>query len=159
MVELYNVDYMAGGATQNTIRVAQWLMQMPKAASYIGCVGNNCNSDNRGHGLEGGVASTGYTVGATYQSSPNHNTLGGRRCFQAWGQKSVRSSAPSPPRKNDSSTCIMYNKPLSISGKDEFGKILQQKAEEAGVAVKYLFSNEQDTGTCAVCISDNNTAR
>ena len=40
MVELYNVDYMAGGATQNTIRVAQWLMQMPKAASYIGCVGN-----------------------------------------------------------------------------------------------------------------------
>ena len=82
MVEVYDVDYMAGGATQNTIRVAQWLMQMPKASSYIGCV-----------------------------------------------------------------------------GKDEFGKILQQKAEEAGVAVKYLFSNEQETGTCAVCISDNNTAR
>jgi hypothetical protein len=39
MVELKNVDYMAGGATQNTIRVAQWLMQLPKAASYIGCVG------------------------------------------------------------------------------------------------------------------------
>jgi sugar/nucleoside kinase (ribokinase family) len=46
-----------------------------------------------------------------------------------------------------------------ISGKDEFGKILQQKAEEAGVSVKYLFSDEQDTGTCAVCISNNNTAR
>ena len=53
-----------------------------------------------------------------------------------------------------------YSKPdCVISGKDEFGKILQQKAEEAGVAVKYLFSNEQDTGTCAVCISNNNTAR
>ncbi|CAB4006454.1 adenosine kinase 2 [Paramuricea clavata] len=82
MVELKNVDYMAGGATQNTIRVAQWLMQLPKAASYIGCV-----------------------------------------------------------------------------GKDDFGKILQQKAEEAGVCVQYLHSDDQDTGTCAVCISNNNTAR
>ena len=42
MVEMYNVDYMAGGATQNTIRVAQWLLQLPKAVSYIGCVGNSC---------------------------------------------------------------------------------------------------------------------
>ena len=40
MVEMYSVDYMAGGATQNSIRVAQWLMQQPKAASYIGCIGN-----------------------------------------------------------------------------------------------------------------------
>ena len=45
------------------------------------------------------------------------------------------------------------------TGKDEFGKILQQKAEEAGVAVKYLYSSEHETGTCAVCISNNNTAR
>eukprot|EP00898_Chlorokybus_atmophyticus_P000115 jgi/Chlat1/1103/Chrsp110S01590 len=36
-----DVEYIAGGATQNTIRVAQWLLQLPNAASYIGCVGKD----------------------------------------------------------------------------------------------------------------------
>jgi adenosine kinase len=36
-----DVEYIAGGATQNTIRVAQWLLQTPKATSYIGCIGED----------------------------------------------------------------------------------------------------------------------
>ncbi|CAM6090805.1 unnamed protein product [Calypogeia fissa] len=35
------VEYIAGGATQNAIRVAQWMLQVPGATSYIGCVGND----------------------------------------------------------------------------------------------------------------------
>jgi len=36
------VQYLAGGATQNTIRVAQWLLQESKGATaYIGCVGDD----------------------------------------------------------------------------------------------------------------------
>lgn len=35
------VLYVAGGATQNAIRVAQWMIQVPGAASYIGCIGND----------------------------------------------------------------------------------------------------------------------
>jgi adenosine kinase len=36
-----NVEYIAGGATQNSIRVAQWLLQIPGATSFIGCIGKD----------------------------------------------------------------------------------------------------------------------
>jgi adenosine kinase len=36
----YTVDYIAGGATQNTIRVAQWIFgEKAATAAYFGCVG------------------------------------------------------------------------------------------------------------------------
>merc|ERR1719238_1484882 len=35
------VEYIAGGAAQNSIRVAQWMLQIPGATSYIGCVGKD----------------------------------------------------------------------------------------------------------------------
>jgi len=41
MVDTMKVEYIAGGATQNSIRVAQWLLATPKAASYFGCIGND----------------------------------------------------------------------------------------------------------------------
>mmetsp|Transcript_29809 Transcript_29809/g.85553 ORF Transcript_29809/g.85553 Transcript_29809/m.85553 type:complete len:342 (-) Transcript_29809:28-1053(-) len=31
--------YIAGGATQNSIRVAQWMLQEPGSTAYMGCVG------------------------------------------------------------------------------------------------------------------------
>ncbi|GJP47204.1 hypothetical protein CLOM_g6421 [Closterium sp. NIES-68] len=37
----YPVEYIAGGATQNSIRVAQWMLQTPKAVSYMGCIGKD----------------------------------------------------------------------------------------------------------------------
>jgi len=41
LVENYQVDYIAGGATQNSIRVAQWMLQEPQATGYIGCIGKD----------------------------------------------------------------------------------------------------------------------
>lgn len=35
------VQYIAGGATQNSIRVAQWMLQKERATSYVGCVGTD----------------------------------------------------------------------------------------------------------------------
>lgn len=35
------VLYVAGGATQNAIRVAQWMLQVPGATTYIGCIGKD----------------------------------------------------------------------------------------------------------------------
>lgn len=35
------MQYVAGGATQNSIRAAQWLLQVPGATSYFGCVGSD----------------------------------------------------------------------------------------------------------------------
>ncbi|PKU65956.1 Adenosine kinase 2 [Dendrobium catenatum] len=37
----HNVEYIAGGATQNSIRVAQWMLQIPGATSYMGCIGKD----------------------------------------------------------------------------------------------------------------------
>lgn len=37
--EKCRVEYIAGGATQNSIRVAQWMLGVPGATTYMGCVG------------------------------------------------------------------------------------------------------------------------
>jgi adenosine kinase len=42
MKKLYKVDYVAGGAAQNTIRVAQWMLQSPGSTKYIGSIGKDC---------------------------------------------------------------------------------------------------------------------
>jgi adenosine kinase len=42
LVDNYPVDYTAGGATQNAIRVAQWILQSPvNATTYVGCIGQD----------------------------------------------------------------------------------------------------------------------
>ena len=41
LVEKYNVTYIAGGATQNSIRVAKWMLQDKGRAAYIGAVGQD----------------------------------------------------------------------------------------------------------------------
>jgi len=42
----YKVEYIAGGATQNTIRVAQWMLpQAPKSTTYFGCVGKDHHAE------------------------------------------------------------------------------------------------------------------
>jgi len=41
LVKNYKVEYIAGGSAQNTIRAAQWLIQIPKATAYIGCIGKD----------------------------------------------------------------------------------------------------------------------
>jgi len=44
LVENYNPDYIAGGATQNSIRVAQWMLSAAgkkDATAFMGCVGND----------------------------------------------------------------------------------------------------------------------
>jgi sugar/nucleoside kinase (ribokinase family) len=41
LVASSGVEYIAGGATQNSIRVAQWMLQVAGATAYMGCVGND----------------------------------------------------------------------------------------------------------------------
>ncbi|KAJ0088520.1 hypothetical protein Patl1_32128 [Pistacia atlantica] len=41
MSSKYTVEFIAGGATQNSIRVAQWMLQIPGATSFIGCIGKD----------------------------------------------------------------------------------------------------------------------
>jgi adenosine kinase len=41
MATSFEVEYIAGGATQNAIRVAQWLLGAKKSTTYFGCIGND----------------------------------------------------------------------------------------------------------------------
>mmetsp|Transcript_19904 Transcript_19904/g.69129 ORF Transcript_19904/g.69129 Transcript_19904/m.69129 type:complete len:340 (+) Transcript_19904:96-1115(+) len=43
MLKMPNVQLIAGGATQNSVRVAQWMLQEPGATVYMGCVGADEN--------------------------------------------------------------------------------------------------------------------
>lgn len=73
-----DVEYIAGGAGQNSIRVAQWLLQTPQATAYMGCIGN-----------------------------------------------------------------------------DVFGQKMTETAKKDGVNVQYMIDQATPTGTCAVCVVDN----
>lgn len=58
LVDNYKVQYIAGGATQNSIRVAQWMLQTPDSTAYIGCVGK----DKFGQQLRDGASGDGVAV-------------------------------------------------------------------------------------------------
>jgi len=41
LVNNHKVEYIAGGAAQNSTRATQWMIQTPKSTAYIGCIGND----------------------------------------------------------------------------------------------------------------------
>ena len=45
MIAMPKVQYIAGGATQNTICVAQWMLQKEDATAYMGCIGKDANGE------------------------------------------------------------------------------------------------------------------
>ncbi|XP_069000886.1 adenosine kinase isoform X2 [Embiotoca jacksoni] len=77
LVKTFEVEYHAGGATQNSIKIAQWMIQEPHlVGTFFGCI-----------------------------------------------------------------------------GKDEFGKTLKLKAEEAHIDARYYEQEEEPTGSCAALIT------
>jgi len=58
LVDSGDVDYVAGGATQNSARVAQALLKTDKAVAYVGCIGN----DAYGQQLSTAASSAGVDV-------------------------------------------------------------------------------------------------
>lgn len=64
LMKMPSVQYIAGGATQNSIRVAQWMLQQPDATAYMGCVG----SDENGKKLKSACETDG--VKALYMVDP-----------------------------------------------------------------------------------------
>ena len=84
-----NVEYIAGGATQNTIRVAQWMLQVPGATTYMGCVGNDAFAAK--------MTETATKDGVQVSSTP---------CCQATGRGCVTCSTCPPPH-----TATGHNQP------------------------------------------------
>lgn len=75
----YKLDYIAGGATQNSIRVAQWILGRPNSTAYFGCVGR----DETSKILEEKAREGGVNV--LYQFSDQHPT--GRCAVLITGQE------------------------------------------------------------------------
>ncbi|EWM21385.1 adenosine kinase [Nannochloropsis gaditana] len=68
LVDAYKVQYIAGGATQNAIRVAQWMSQTPGSTSFFGCIGK----DDFGAELQNCAKADG--VNAFYKEDPETPT-------------------------------------------------------------------------------------
>merc|ERR1712217_754872 len=62
MAKQPEVQYIAGGATQNSIRVAQWMLQTPGATAYMGCIGKDANGDKMKQCCEKDGVKTSYMV-------------------------------------------------------------------------------------------------
>ncbi|XKL60814.1 hypothetical protein PGB90_007871 [Kerria lacca] len=54
------------------------------------------------------------------------------------------------------SNVVVY---IGCVGKDKYSEILEKKAREDGVDVRYQYTTEQPTGTCAVIITENGKHR
>lgn len=68
LAESHSVEYIAGGATQNSIRVAQWMMGKPGSTAYVGCIG----TDAFGEQLEKAARADGVNV--AYMKHPETPT-------------------------------------------------------------------------------------
>jgi len=68
----YPVEYIAGGATQNSIRVAQWMSGVPGTTAFIGCIG----TDAFGEQLEKAAKGDGVNVQYYKQSAVETGTCG-----------------------------------------------------------------------------------
>ncbi|GIX95940.1 adenosine kinase 2 [Caerostris extrusa] len=65
MCENYAVDYTAGGACQNTMRVAQWLVEEKNVFALMGCIGK----DEFGEILESKAKEAGVLVSYQYHDT------------------------------------------------------------------------------------------
>jgi len=71
MCAKYQVEYTPGGATQNSIRVAQWIIGIPNATSFMGCIGKG---DRFGKILEDKARADGIQVRYQYTDKETTGT-------------------------------------------------------------------------------------
>jgi len=65
LINNHKVDYISGGAAQNSSRVAQWLIGVHGATGYIGCIGKDANGVTIRKATEDAGVKTHYLVDDT----------------------------------------------------------------------------------------------
>ncbi len=65
LVKDHKVSYIAGGATQNSVRVAQWISGTPGFSAYIGCIGKDAFGDQLKAAAEADGVTTYYDVSSS----------------------------------------------------------------------------------------------
>ncbi|KAI3809208.1 hypothetical protein L1987_25178 [Smallanthus sonchifolius] len=161
MSSKYNVEYIAGGATQNSIRVAQWMLQIPGATSYMGSIGKDKygeemikNSKSAGvnvHYYEDETAPTGTcavcVVGGERSLIAN---LSAANCYKVEHLKRPENWALVSPEsiqlvaEHAAKTNKVFTMNLSAPFICEFFKDAQEKALPY---VDYVFGNETEART------------
>ena len=92
LVEKFDVDYVAGGATQNSIRVAQWMLQVNASIRAPGC-----NSSHRHRTRRDGISRRRVEHGGAQSGSPlsavhrrQKHEIGGPGCRPRSSQVAAR---------------------------------------------------------------------
>jgi len=67
LINNYEVQYIAGGAGQNSARAVQWMMQKPNSTIYLGCIGKDSHGKLRDEATSDGV-------NVQYLEDDNHGT-------------------------------------------------------------------------------------
>jgi len=62
LIDTYDVEYVAGGSTQSSIKVAQWMSKTPQATTFIGCIGKDDYGNILKKNLEGHGCKTSYCI-------------------------------------------------------------------------------------------------
>ena len=117
------MQYVAGGATQNSIRAAQWLLQVPGATSYFGCVGD----DEHAQKLRAAASAGGVNV-SFIQCAINHEIAAQHFC-----PCTVASS------KSDAACRVLV-------------ALRCQQTSSAMAQVQYHVDKATPTGTCATAV-------
>jgi len=62
----YTVDFAAGGACQNVMRAVQWIVEVPKVATFMGGIGNDENGKTLTESATQAGVNAQYQISATY---------------------------------------------------------------------------------------------
>lgn len=60
--EKYTVDYIPGGATQNSFRVAQWILDKPNVCTFFGCIGDDKFGERLAQGMKDAGCLANYLI-------------------------------------------------------------------------------------------------
>jgi len=153
LVDNYNPKYIAGGATQNSIRVAQWMLSsagMNDATAFMGCVGK----DDFGVLVKGGERSLVTKLDAANNFKPSHlETPKAKEIIEAAkfyyiagffltvSVESLKAVAEHAAAENKT-FCLNLSAPFII---DFFG----DQVAEAMPYADYLFCNESEAAAYA----------
>ena len=112
-IDMEGPEYITGGGTQNSIRVAQWMLQK-KAASSIGCVGKDEYAHKMQATCEKGNVACVYMVGEnTYTTTCACCIVGTERSLIAVSPVSI-TLASSHCNKKDETYCTNLSAPYIV---------------------------------------------
>mmetsp|Transcript_6713 Transcript_6713/g.10687 ORF Transcript_6713/g.10687 Transcript_6713/m.10687 type:complete len:341 (+) Transcript_6713:75-1097(+) len=143
MASLPGVRYIAGGATQNSIRVAQWMLQVPNSTAYMGCVGQDEFAEKMRAACEADGVKTCYMVDSSTPSGLCAVLIEGverSMCTNLMASKNFRISHVQKPEnlKIIREAKIIYSAGFFVTASIDSMQLAAREAAKSGA--KYCFN-------------------